>query len=209
MPSVLGDAVIYQLSQILQKDHIAPGFSIIRDNVQFTNIVGNGGTVNRSGSQNIFFAARVNDTTKAVLVETNVTAARFWVTYDDANWDNGSGNRASNSSSYVNYTFNPECSSPRYNASVSQKWKVGLLDDGCYVDTNSSNYSLDIMGELIQTIILPNYEVYNDLENVTFIGNITSDCYDDLINDSDVTFRIYHDYFNYTFPNPANNNGTY
>lgn len=185
-------------------------FTLEKDNVEFINPIGNSGSVNRSSNQNIFLAVRINDTTKGILATSNVTAGRFWVTYDDLNWDTGSNNKTTNSSSYMNYTFNPNCTPTKYNASSLQKWKAGILNDNCYADMNSSNYSLTIKGDLINTIFLPSYGVFNDLENVTFIGNVTSDCYDETINDANLTFRVSHESYNYNAePNPANNNETY
>ncbi|MFH1473362.1 MAG: hypothetical protein ABIE55_00555, partial [Candidatus Aenigmatarchaeota archaeon] len=186
-------------------------FNLTRDNVEFINPVGSAGTVNRSGSQDIFLAVRINDTTKGVLVESNVTAGRFWITYDELNWNSGSSNRTSNSSSYVNYTFDPTCTPTRYNVSNAQQWKVGVLNDSCYIDANSSNYTLTIKGDLTNSMISPDGDdVFYDLNNITFEGNITSDCGDNSINDANVTFSISHQASTYYgSPDPANNNGTF
>ncbi|MFH0929623.1 MAG: hypothetical protein V1818_04740, partial [Candidatus Aenigmatarchaeota archaeon] len=199
-------------SSTANKDSLDDGpydFNVTKDNIQFLSVVGNEGTVNRSGNQNVFLAIMINDTTRGVLVTSNVTAGRFWVTYDENAWDVGSANRTTNSSSYMNYTFNPNCT-PRYNVSNSQKWMAGVLNDTCYVDTNSSNYSLTIKGDLSNSIIGPAGEVAYDPNNITLLGNITSDCNDDSIIDANVTFKLSHEAFTYyAYPNPANNNITF
>jgi len=185
-------------------------FTLQKNDVEFINPFGDSGTVNRSGSQTILLGIQINDTTRNALVNINVTKGKFWVTYDDTNYDSGSGDKSSNSSSYISYSFNPTCTPLKYNASSSQKWKVGVLDDTCYNNANSSVYGLTIMGDLENYILPLDDTVYNDLENVTVFGNITSDCLDDVIDDADVTFRVSHDGSEYIADfDPAGYNQTF
>ena len=153
---------------------------------------------------------QINDTTRNSLVGSAIEAGRFWVTYDETNWDDGSPNRTSNSSSYINYTFDPTCTPVKYIVSSSQKWKAGVLNDGCYVDTNSSNYTLTIKGDLVNSVTSPVGDIVYDPNNVTITGNITSDCGDDTIGDANVTFKVAHEASTYyATPNPANENALF
>ncbi|MBD3155046.1 MAG: DUF2341 domain-containing protein, partial [Candidatus Aenigmarchaeota archaeon] len=194
-----------------ESENLGPySFQLIRDNIEFINPMGNNGFVNRSGNQNILLGVRVNDTTKNVLVGDAIEAGRIWVTTDTTNYDDGTANLTSNSSSYINFTFNPNCSTPRYTISNSHKWRAGVLDDTCYNDTNSSEYSLTIKGDLINFILEPDADVFSDLENITILANITSDCRDDLLNGANVNFTVSHEGNVYTtFEDPAPNNGTF
>jgi len=53
-------------------------------------------------------------------------------------------------------------------------------------------------------------DVFSGTQNVTFIGNMTSDCQDETIGDASVTFYSTHDGTDYfSVPNPANTNSTH
>src|SRR4030067_680771 len=107
------------------------------------------------------------------------------------------------------FSFDPNCTPTKYIVSSSQNWKAGVLGDSCYADANSSEYTLTIKGDLINSIFEPMWNVFEDSENVTFVGNITSDCQDETIIDATATFYATHESSNYNgVPNPAQNNGT-
>jgi len=68
---------------------------------------------------------RINDTTKGQLVGSNVTGGRFWFTYDTSTYGSPSDSRVTNSSSYMNFTFNPNCTPTRYQVSDVQNGRQG------------------------------------------------------------------------------------
>ncbi|MBI4176596.1 MAG: hypothetical protein HY518_05300, partial [Candidatus Aenigmarchaeota archaeon] len=70
-----------------------------------------------------------------------------------------------------NYFFNPSCS---YSAAV-QVWKAGITDAN-YNNTNSTNLTVTVTGDLILNITLPNGQEFLRGANITFNGSARDDC---------------------------------
>ncbi|MEK6953896.1 MAG: hypothetical protein AABX01_02740, partial [Candidatus Micrarchaeota archaeon] len=127
--------------------------------------------INRDGTPSGALRLYVNDTDNASIVGTGVNGS-FWVTTSGSVFDSGYFNQT-NSSGYFNYDFNPSCS---YIAG-SHNWKGGVLNDICYKNKNSSANSLDIIGQVHVSLLLPiNQSIYNVTNNVTVRYNVTSEC---------------------------------
>ncbi|RLE37326.1 hypothetical protein DRJ17_06840, partial [Candidatus Woesearchaeota archaeon] len=143
-------------------------------------IQGNNSFVNRSSgiqplSVNIF------DTEKNSIVEgANVS---FWITHDGTNYQLDIVNQT-DSLGNATYYFDPDCS---YSVGL-QKWKAGVTDT-CYIDTNTSDYYITIIGSQVPTILEPNGENYLRGTNVTLRANLKDECLN-YLNESNVTFRI-------------------
>jgi hypothetical protein len=118
------------------------GPNITADDVIIYYVYGNDSRVNRSDNaigNNTLLIVRVNDTIKNVPANATVT---FYVTNDGNNFLPNTN--TTNSSGYANYYFNPDCLHS-YNVGI-QKWK-GSVTDTCYVQQNTTNYTLEIKGD--------------------------------------------------------------
>jgi hypothetical protein len=96
----------------------------------------------------------------------------FWITKDDATYTLEKIN-ATDALGNASYWFDPNCS---HNVG-SQYWVAGVTD-GCYQLKNiSSNYTLNVTGDLKFNITAPNGEKYlRGQTDIIFRGNVSDEC---------------------------------
>ncbi|RKX56671.1 MAG: hypothetical protein DRP29_09325, partial [Thermodesulfobacteriota bacterium] len=95
----------------------------------------------------------------------------FWITTDGNLWDSGT-NKVTNSTGHASDDFYATCS---YDV-MSQKWKVGTVNNNYYFDTNSTNYTLHIWSHFEPYILEPiNVSVLRG-SNLLIKTNMTDNC---------------------------------
>jgi hypothetical protein len=157
------------------------GFNITEDDVILYYAYGNNTVVNRSddyispeiSGTDVLFIVGMNDTDKGNIPVENANLS-FWVTTDGVIW--GDENRTeTNASGYSNHYFNPDCG---YLAG-QQKWRAGIVSS-CYVNVNTTNYTINITGNLISSSIqlLPfdDPTILRSEENVSIEVTIKDEC---------------------------------
>jgi hypothetical protein len=99
--------------------------------------------VNRTGSNWVSLVVGVNDTDNATMVGEGVNC-RFWITTTNGTSFDSWYDTTTNSSGYCNHSFDP-------NSSYSigkQWWKAGTNEDTYYLNQNSTNFTVEIYGQL-------------------------------------------------------------
>ncbi|MCK5333302.1 MAG: hypothetical protein KAJ24_02230, partial [Candidatus Aenigmarchaeota archaeon] len=173
------------------------GPNMTADTVTIEYIFGNGSTVNRQGTDTTLLIVQVNDTHKQGAPIALGADATFWITDNGATYDSGTLN-TTNSSGYVNYYFDPDCS-PLYEPGV-QQWTAGVTDS-CYTDINLTiNYTLTNYASLVNSITNPPLESeYERGTNVTVDATVKDDCNVGLVGvGSEMFFTHEIDYVNYS-----------
>ena len=170
--------------------------TVLKHDVSIIYILGNNTSVNRTGSNYTTFSFVVNDTDFNV----NVSNANcsFWVTTDGVNFIL-SNSTISNTSGFCNFNFDPTAL-----YSVGQQlWKGGTYQDNYYNDTNSTNYTVSIIGGLsinfTASFINQNFTRRNDV-------NFTAKLIDDSNNIAAVPNYTCTWYVNNTFKNRSTTN---
>jgi hypothetical protein len=176
----------------------ASGPNITEDNALIYYVFGNNSFVNRSNTNPIgnktLLILGVNDTTKGIPASS--VSVTFWVTYDNNSFGAGVANQT-NSSGHASYYFNPECDIPHQVG--PQKW-FGGITDSCYVNSNTTNYTLTIYGDLVNDIDVveesPSWigdptTVLKAERNVSIDAWLKDDCGKDL-NGSTVELGLVH-----------------
>ena len=136
---------------------------INRSQVSITLVTGNNTVQNRSGYNLTTFTVLVNDTENGTVVNNgNVT---FWVTVDGSSFDSGFTN-ITDSTGHATYGFNSTCA---YQVG-QQIWVAGTTDNR-YFDINTSNLTINLTGNLINTLLSPNGN-YLRGSNVTIRVNV-------------------------------------
>ncbi|MEM5879066.1 MAG: DUF87 domain-containing protein [Candidatus Aenigmatarchaeota archaeon] len=151
--------------------------------VSISLIEGNNSYINRSSGINQVrrLAVNVFDVERFDYVsDANVS---FWVTNDSINYRVEALNQT-NSQGNVSYYFNPNCT----HEVGKQYWKAGTTDS-CYVDVNTSEFTLTIIGELIGTIHQPNGQEFLRGSNVTINASLYDEC-SVPISEADVNFTM-------------------
>ncbi|MEM5844548.1 MAG: Ig-like domain-containing protein, partial [Candidatus Aenigmatarchaeota archaeon] len=146
-----------------------------KDDVSFYTIQAPS-SVDREGGVGVF-VVRVNDTDKNAWVDDSQENVKgyFWFTKEPSTptWDSG-WFATINSSGYMQVSFDPNCS---YAASY-QYWKVGILDNNCYADTNSTESGFTIKGQLKSNLYLPErFSQFNVSDLINIRWSVYSDCY--------------------------------
>ena len=132
---------------------VAYGPNLTVDTVSITYIYGNNTAVNRSGTQATPYVIRATDSNRGGAQVATGTSITFWTTKNGAAYDNGNG-ATTNSTGYSTYNIDPTCSPTKYEVG-HEYWKAGVTDS-CYTLTNTTtNYSITIIGNLINTIESP------------------------------------------------------
>ncbi|RLE15252.1 hypothetical protein DRJ04_00800, partial [Candidatus Aerophobetes bacterium] len=156
-------------------------FTMERDDVNLTLAEGDGVTVMREGSDEVWLRVIVYDTDRGTIAGSNVNGT-FWVTTnasDPNSWDVGRY-ATTNGSSYMNYNFPTIAPQPDCDYSVGvHKWKAGvggLYSDQCYKDANSSEFTLTIISNLKPTIVSPRGDSFIRGTPVPISGFITDEC---------------------------------
>jgi len=166
-------------------------FIVEKDDIEVLEISGNNQIVNRSDSEpgsTIILMTRVNDTDIGTwATETPIPVAA--ITYDGSTFRDVSPD--SNSSGFINYTFNPGCTGNNYYDVGLQKWRMGISQsDIAYKAMNSTNFNITILGSLINIIEQPTGGIlYNQGDDIIIIGNVTDDC-DNTIQGANVKFYL-------------------
>ncbi|MCX6822312.1 MAG: hypothetical protein NTW30_06065, partial [Candidatus Aenigmarchaeota archaeon] len=137
------------------------GPTVLKHNVSFIPIAGNNANVSKTGSNTTFLSVVVNDTD----LNQNVSGANcsFWVTTDGTNFILAN-TTTTNGTGHCNFYFDPNSS---YSAG-QQWWTGGTYQDNYYYDTNSTNYTVNVFGEL-----KINFTESSINQNVTRFNNIT------------------------------------
>ncbi|MEM5878303.1 MAG: hypothetical protein QXF12_05485, partial [Candidatus Aenigmatarchaeota archaeon] len=154
------------------------GPTIVKDNIQLTHISGNNSFVNRTSDQATLFVINATDITKNVKAAN--ANATIWITTDGSLYGSYF-NIQTNSTGYLNFYFNPNCSSPAYTLG-KQFWIAGIENDVCYNSVNTTtNFTVNILGDLQLFINMPKGEKYlrtsyPDGEYVYIRANISDDC---------------------------------
>ncbi len=139
-----------------------------RHSVSVEHIQGNETSVNRS-EETYFEVAVIDEEEGFHEVGENVSLS-FWVTEDGESWD--SGNQSlTNETGHGTYNF-----SPGQNYSVgSQIWKAGVADDEHYMDTNTTEFLVDIHGLL-------NVDIHKPLDGDVLLRNTASELQSGLVD---------------------------
>ncbi|MFH1249195.1 MAG: DUF87 domain-containing protein [archaeon] len=141
------------------------GPNITRDDAYIEYISGNNTLVNRAGINTTLLVARIYDVDRNNLTVSGINGT-FWITRDLVNFQTQQITQT-NSSGYLNYSFDPGCS-PKYEV-AKQYWFAGI-NDACYTLMNLSvNYSLNITGDLVSEVAY----VYNDQDPFSPPINVT------------------------------------
>jgi len=131
------------------------GPNVLQHNVSIIYVQGNNTKVNRTGSASTLLIIGVNDTDNATMVGYGFNCA-FWLTKDGNNFVLVH-TTTTNSSGYCNYTFDPDST---YSVG-EQWWKAGTYQDNYYIGQNSTNFTMEIYGQLninlTETIINKNF----------------------------------------------------
>lgn len=192
------------------------GPNITKSAVNLILTTGNNSEVNRSGNQIVNFIVRINDTENSSIVGSGVNIS-FYVT-TDGNAFTRTNQTVTNSSGDSSAKFNPSCA---FSNTGPQIWIAGVTNDTAYQDTNSTNFTTAIIGDMRPLITAPNGEKYLRGENnMVLRGNITGDCLE-AISTASVNFTATHQntqahyvcedvnnegsgFYNCTFANTAN-----
>ncbi|MEM2180982.1 MAG: hypothetical protein QXP32_09245, partial [Nitrososphaeria archaeon] len=150
-----------------------------KDNVNF-QIVQSTSIINREGEESGTFVVRVNDTDRGDWVNISeepdgIISGMFWFTKEPTipTWDSG-WYATVNSTGHMGISFNPNCS---YAVGL-QYWKVGISGNDCYADTNMTEASFNIRGQLKTNLYKPPKFSEFNVTNLINIGwNVYSDCY--------------------------------
>ena len=153
--------------------------NITRNTVEVLLSFGDDSSVNRSDANPIgndtVFIVLVNDTTRNEIVGAG-ERVDFYVTIDNTfyTWY---GTNTTNSTGNALNLFNPN---QTFNVGT-QNWIAGTVDNAAYFDANSTNYQVEVYGDLVPNIESPidptnltdgRYQRYT---NITIVGNITDD----------------------------------
>ncbi len=151
--------------------NITPAYPVTveKDDTGVSLTEGDGGEVNRSGSQKMTLTAFVNDTDRGFPVP-DITC-HFWITKDGSNYIH-EGTNTTNSTGHCTLDFEPD---NNYSTGV-QNWKAGISGGAYYKDSNSSEGSLNIIGELNASLQEPSGQTYRaGSDSVLFRWNVTDD----------------------------------
>jgi hypothetical protein len=161
--------------------------NVERDDINITHTAGNNSEVNRSAGS-VRLATQVWDidiTPNNYTVDIdNATAFFTYITTDTVNWkeENESVNET-----HFYIDFDPGCDY----AADEQYWKMNVSNAQYYKDGGSAIFIVKIYGDLNATYIEPTglQEFERGEESITFKGNVTDDCQQDVTN-ADVKFKL-------------------
>ncbi|MBU4452026.1 MAG: DUF87 domain-containing protein [Nanoarchaeota archaeon] len=179
------------ISEIAKKNMTLTKDTILVEAIDNITTDGNISIYRPVGDYNL--ALRLFDNDKSAYVDIPYTLTKIWVTQSGpgTNYIDLEGAYLyTNETGHFNKTFNPGCT-PKYSIGI-HGWKGGVTDDSCYVNTNSSIYSLNITtAPLIAAIEQPNDAMFRrDIDNITLRGNVTDDC--GLVNGSTTSLSAYN-----------------
>ncbi|MCW1307597.1 MAG: hypothetical protein OH337_00005, partial [Candidatus Parvarchaeota archaeon] len=186
---------------------------LAKDDVLFFHILGNGGSVNRSGSNSISFLLYLHDADRNAPAYTLLGAAvkpEVWLSVHNGSTFLIYGSNIPNSSGYVNFSFDPTC-----NYEVGERnWYTYISADACYKDTSSPIYNVTIIGDLKPVVTFPDGVIYyRELElYIPIYGNLIDECESTYITGATISFNLTSLGFGDTFtcsPVEDLGNGTY
>ncbi|RLJ02365.1 MAG: hypothetical protein DRP11_03115, partial [Candidatus Aenigmatarchaeota archaeon] len=158
---------------------------IDRDNITIEYIQGNWSIANRSNNQYTTFILRVFDNDTGNYTPAGVNTS-IWVTYNITHFDSGHYLQT-NDSGYITYEFNPNCTPLEYKAGT-QYW-FGGVNDGCYEELNTTNFTTFVYGDLISTIDQPTGNKYLRGTTIALRASILDDC-SNSITDAQGNFTV-------------------
>jgi hypothetical protein len=148
--------------------------NVTKDTVQINLLEGNNSYVNRSDSEpgstvrlaTYIYDQDLGDNT----TEPTTSEVRTWITNDTINWRE-EFEQINSTGEYYYLDFNPDCN---YTAG-RQKWKMNLSSD-YFFDSTSSEFLVNVIGSLINSIITPAGENYTKGQSILLNGSVTDDC---------------------------------
>ncbi|MFH1257494.1 MAG: hypothetical protein V1658_01000, partial [Candidatus Micrarchaeota archaeon] len=147
-------------------------FTIEKDDTDVQMMAGSEININREGTSTGLLKLHIIDTDRGSIAVGSGVNISFSITTDGVNFDSGTAN-STDSAGNTSYFFNPTCS---YSAGA-QKWKGGVLSDTCYKDSSSTNFTVNVTGQLQNYIEVPaNGTEYNKSNNILIRFNSTSEC---------------------------------
>jgi hypothetical protein len=150
------------------------GPNVLKHNTSVSLIEGNNTSVNRVGSGSTRFTVVIKDSNWNQNVSNGVNCS-FWITKNRINFILANYTNT-NSSGFCTFMFDPDSS---YLAG-QQWWKAGAFQDAYYNDNNSTNYTVNIYGEL-------NINLTNSVINQNFTRGqdsfLTAKLVDENLND--------------------------
>ncbi|MFH1443210.1 MAG: PEGA domain-containing protein, partial [Candidatus Micrarchaeota archaeon] len=146
-------------------------FTINRDAVSIDIETDPNILVDREGSDSIPLVLRVYDQTRSLYVDDGVNGT-FFITVDGENYA-PSINVTTNTSGHLAHYFDPDCTY----AAMPQKWKGGVQNDAYYTSSLTSNFTVNVTGQLKNELLIPaNGSEYNTSNLVPIRLNVTTDC---------------------------------
>ncbi|RKX21714.1 MAG: hypothetical protein DRP45_12005, partial [Candidatus Zixiibacteriota bacterium] len=135
-------------------------------------------SIEREGLGTGEFRIRIRDLDNDTYDNVGVNVS-FWFTQNStSDYDSGHAN-VTYANGYAIYNFDPNCS---YRAG-QRFWKAGVYDDECYAEKNFTDpeeYPFDVIGQLKNWIVTPNWTngqpSFNVTELIDIKFNVTSEC---------------------------------
>jgi hypothetical protein len=159
-------------------DEITQDFSIDKDHTYIEDAYSNASSMAREGNEYVRMASKFGDSRKGAISFADVNGSVSISKNDTFDFNQF---LQTNSSGYFNYDFNATC-----DFIAGKRWWKIALNDSCYEITQTANQSLDIIGQLKNSIIYPIQSsniVVGDTINVT--SNISTEC-GEIIGDATV-----------------------
>ena len=112
--------------------------------------------VSREGIEDILFSVRVRDQTTGTYVQTGVNGT-FWI---ENKTMNQTLNLETNGTGHLVHLFDPDCTH-NYGEML---WKVGVNNDACYVDSNTTAQTITVLGQLKNNFCIIKVRSYSTIE---------------------------------------------
>ncbi|MBU2101740.1 hypothetical protein KKH05_03445, partial [Patescibacteria group bacterium] len=147
-------------------------FTVEKDDTGVDYIAGNTITIDREGTETGTLILRIKDTDRDVYVNDSVTSA-FYITTDNSANPGTSLHNSTNLTGHLIYQFDPNCTF----LAGTQAWIGGVTGDDHYEDSNSSDRSLSIRGQLKNNLIIPEFDTeYFVGQQIVINSTLQSDC---------------------------------
>jgi uncharacterized membrane protein/5-hydroxyisourate hydrolase-like protein (transthyretin family) len=179
----------------------AANFTVEKDDVSLSYVYGNNSQVFRNSTHTTLLALYASDTDNGQPV-TGGENSSIWVTTDGGEFDLGTY-AVTNSTGYINVDFDPTCT---HSVGI-QKWRGGVQTSQCYKDSNSTNYSATVLGDLRPAILSPGGEGFQQNTYIPVSGEVRDDC--SLVSGATFTYKMMSGVNAPTCTNTTNGNGTY
>ncbi|MDI6826829.1 MAG: hypothetical protein QMD36_06670, partial [Candidatus Aenigmarchaeota archaeon] len=146
--------------------------SVARDDLIIEHSVGNDTIIDRADGTQLL-EVRIKDTDRNQYLGSGVNCS-FWVTQDGINFVLANSTQT-NTSGYCSFNFNPDCSYEE----MEQKWKSGALNNSAYKEVNSTNFTIEIWGNITLVIDSPSEgSVFHKNDTIDLNSTTSYDCSD-------------------------------